>query len=694
MVEHVLCLLKKCKKPVTYKELVFQMGLSKKESKHLKKYLRKLLKEGKVIRTRKGKYGIAEEMKLLRGYFILHPEGYGFVVPETVKQKDIYIPPWATMGALDGDKVVVRLEDEKRLQGRIIRILNRINKKVVGRIEFSKGLFFVKPKRKNLRFNLFIPPEERKRKKVKIGELVIAEVLNYSSEDMPAIGRIIKSLKEPDTPKKDIELIINEFGLPKRFPHNVIEEVKKLPKKISKVEKKRRKDLRSLNTVTIDGEKAMDFDDAISIEHRDFGYTLYVHIADVGYFVPWESKIDLEARERGNSVYLPDKVIPMLPKRLSEGLCSLNPSVERLAFTVEMDFSKDGERIAQRFYPSIIKSDERMTYTNVNKIIVDNDSKLRTRYNRMLQDFETMAELCHILKERRLKRGSLDFDLPEAEIKVDINGNPIDITTAQRNIAHMIIEEFMIAANEAVAEFLFNKGIPCIYRIHAAVEPDKLIELTKAIKAMTGIRKSISVDDLSDIIISIKGKKEEEIINYIILRSLKQARYSTENIGHFGLASSCYTHFTSPIRRYPDLVVHRILKEVISEKSKDLKQLYKLLKDIAFHSTQTERIADEVEREVIKSMGAWFMKQRIGDVFDAKVISLTPYSLKVRLKDYFVEGIIHVSYMSDDYYIFDEENFLLKGKRTKKLYTIGDEIKVIIENVNLTDREVIFGLIS
>jgi ribonuclease R len=387
----------------------------------------------------------------------------------------------------------------------------------------------------------------------------------------------------------------------------------------------------------------------------------------------------------------------MLPKALSENLCSLKPKVLRLSFTVEMDFSREGERIDVRFYPSAIKSNERMTYTDVKKILIDNDQDLRAKYDYLLENFETMAELTEILRHRRLARGSLDFDLPEPEVLLDIMGNPEDIVVAERNFAHMIIEEFMIAANEAVAEFLYEKGVPSIYRVHAEPEPDKLEEVVKVLRAVTGSRyRKMSPSELPKVLVSVRDTPLEDLINYIVLRSLKQARYSTENIGHFGLASKCYTHFTSPIRRYPDLVVHRVLRQVLSGKSLPMKESKweELLQEIAFHSSRTERVADDVEREAVKALRAWFMKDKVGEEFDAKVVSVSPYSLRVRLKDYFVEGIIHVSYMGDDYYIFDEQHLQLKGKRTKKQYRLGDEIKVKVLRVDLVEREVIFGILD
>jgi ribonuclease R len=413
--------------------------------------------------------------------------------------------------------------------------------------------------------------------------------------------------------------------------------------------------------------------------------------------VKWDSLIDKEASKRGTSVYFPDRVIPMLPKELSEDLCSLKPKVDKRAFTVEMGFNEYGERINENFYLSRINSDERMTYTSVRKILIDNDYEERKKYGHLLYDFEIMGELCNILKSRRLKKGSFDFDLPEPEVLLDIQGNPEAIIKAERNFAHMIIEEFMIAANEAVAEYLENKGVPSIYRIHEKPDTMKLEEVFRIMDTL-GIlknRKTMKSKDFSVLLKLVHGKPEEDIVNHMILRSMKQAKYSPVNIGHFGLASESYTHFTSPIRRYPDLVVHRILRELLTKQQltdKRFRELESILPDVAFHSSRMERQADEAERAVLDAMRAWFMKDSVGEEFDGKVISVTPYGLKIRLKEFYVEGFLHVSLMTDDFYQYDEKKLCLFGIHKKKRFTIGKELKVRIDKVDMEEREIIFGI--
>ncbi len=687
----------KVTQPLSFMEVVYNLNLTPPERRKLKRLLREMVNDGDIVRTRKGFYGPAEEMNLISGYFEAHRDGYGFVILEKPGERDVFIPARATLGAMDNDRVIARIENRRRREGAIIRILERAYTRVVGTFEAGRAGFYVKPKNRYVPFDLYIAPKEKG--KAKDGDSVIAEIISYPSDKRPPAGRIIKILKKPEIPRDEVEGIIDEFNLPRKFPHNVIEEAKSLYARRQNTEDRtqKRKDLCSLPTVTIDGERAKDFDDAISIKRTDDGYRLWVHIADVGFFVGWDSLIDKEARKRGTSVYFPDRVIPMLPKELSEDLCSLRPKVERMAFTVEMDFDMHGERTDTRFYPSIINSNERMTYTSVKKILVDEDRKERQKYDYLLQDFEMMGELCNILKSRRLKRGSLDFDLPEPEVLLDIQGNPENIIRAERNFAHMIIEEFMIAANEAVAGHLEALNIPSLYRIHEEPDPMKLEGIMKIISSLRILKKTktITPKDFSDLIKQIQGTPEEEIINHMILRSLKQAKYSPINVGHFGLASESYTHFTSPIRRYPDLVVHRILREVLTKKhlgDKRIKDLESLLPDIAFHSSRMERQADEAERAVLSAMRVWFMRDKVGEEFEGKVVSVTPYGLKIRLKDYYVEGFLHVSYMTDDFYQYDEKSLSLHGVHRKKRFTIGKELKVRIDRVDMEEREIVLGI--
>jgi ribonuclease R len=687
----------KIKRPISFRDITSLMGLNHKEARYLKRVLKTLVKSGELVLTRKGMYGPSENMCLVSGYFEAHKEGYGFVIMEKPGERDLFIPARSTSGAMNHDRVLVRIENSRKREGSIIRILERVHQKIAGKFEITRTGLYVKPKDRAIPFDL--PVAQKDRAGAKNGDTVIAGVIDYPSGRKPPAAKILKILSKPEDPKTEIESIIDEYDLPRKFPRTVHEEAISLTRHKTYVagSGQKRKDLRSLPTVTVDGEHAKDFDDAVSIKISKHGYTLFVHIADVGFFVDWNSAVDLEARKRGTSVYFPDRVIPMLPKELSEDLCSLKPHEDRLAVTVELEFDRLGTRLSSKFYPSVIVSDERMTYTSVRKILVDNDQRERGRYDHLLQELEFMGELCGMLRKTRLDRGSLDFDLPEPEVLLDMRGVPEAILRAERNYAHMIIEEFMIAANEAVAEHLESLGIPILYRIHEEPDPLKLEDISRVIKSVSPVKHHFRTRDFPDILRRVKGMPEEEIIHYMVLRSLKQARYSPVNVGHFGLASKCYTHFTSPIRRYPDLIVHRILREVFQKKhlsDKRLHELQQLLPDMAYHSSRMERHADHAENEVIDAMRAWFMKDRVGEEFDAKIVSLTPYGMKVRLKDIYVEGVLHVSYLTDDFYQFDERQMKLVGRNTRHSFSIGKELRVRLDRVDMEEREIILDIVK
>ncbi len=686
----------KTKKPLSFKEIAGLMDLSRSEVHALKKVLRRMLQDGDIVLTRKGLYVPASDVNLMTGYFEAHKDGYGFVITEKPGERDIFIPARATSGAMDNDRVVVRIENRQKRDGAIIRILERAHVRVAGRLEIEKAVSYVRPKNKSIAFDLYVSPNDRG--SARNGDTVVAEILNYPADRKPPSGRIVKVIEKPEDPASEVEAIIDEFSIPRRFPRNVAEEAKMLAAKgIREAAEEKRKDLTGLPTVTIDGERAKDFDDAVSIKLTEHGYKLWVHIADVGYYVPWDSAIDLEARKRGTSIYFPDRVIPMLPNELSEDLCSLRPEMERLAFTAEMDFGRHGEKLNAKFYPSLIKSNERMTYTSVRKILVDNDRHERKRYDCLLSDFELMTELCGVLRKKRLERGSLDFDLPEPEVLLDMQGRPEAIVKAERNFAHIIIEEFMVAANEAVAEYLAELETPTLYRIHEEPDIQKMEGILRYIKPLRSTVHGARYEpkNFSALLREVKGRPEEEMVNYMVLRSLKQARYSPLNAGHFGLASGHYTHFTSPIRRYPDLIVHRILREVLHKKrisERRKQELETMLPDIAFNSSRMERLSGEAENAVLNAMRVWFMKDKVGDEFEGKVVNVTPYGLKIRLKDFYVEGFLHVSYMTDDFYEFNERTMTLHGKNKKRSFTIGKELKVRVDRVDMEERAVIFGV--
>lgn len=678
-------------RPVNFREIAKSFRIQKKDYRTLKRSLKSLIKAGDIVRTKSGYYGLIDKMNLITGVFDAHRDGYGFVLSEKSGERDVFIPPRRTMGAMLGDRVLTRIDNPLRRDGSIIKILERAQKKIIGTLHRERNLYYIVPKNKKIPYYIMISPG--KRGKASDGDLVTVEITVYPSATSPPEGRVLDILPDISEPKQEIDLIIEEFSLPRKFPVSVIAEARELSE-FRKVSKKRI-DCRNFITVTIDGESAKDFDDAVSIRKKETGYILYVHIADVSHYVTWDSLLDLEARKRGTSVYFPGSVIPMLPERLSNNLCSLLPGKDRMTFTVEIEFDRKGNVQNKDFYESVINSNERMTYTSVKKILVDRDEGEINKYGYLLEGLQTMEELCDILGKKRIQRGSLDFDLPEPEVLLDIQGRPEMILKAERNLAHMIIEEFMIAANEAVASYLEELNLPSIYRIHEKPDPSKLEELKPIFNAFGMKIQKTGVKAFHSVFKKIKGTTEETLLNILLLRSLKQAKYSPDNIGHFGLASNCYTHFTSPIRRYPDLVVHRIMKQALSKQKftdKKIGYLNKTLEEIAAHSSKTERTADDAEREIINAMRAWFMKNRIGDEYKGMVMNISSHGLRVQLKDFFIEGFLHVSSLTDDYYKFDERNYRLVGRRKKRTFTIGQELNVRIDRVDTEEREITFGL--
>jgi ribonuclease R len=689
--EGVLKFLKtKASGPVSLKEIAASLRIKKRIG-SLKRILRSLTKSGDIFKTKTGLYGPVTEMNLISGNFEAHKDGYGFVIVEEPGERDIFIPQRRTMGAMSGDRVVARVESQVRREGTIIKILERGQKKVIGTLCRDRNIYYVRPKNKKIPFFISVGPKNRG--KAKDGDTVSVEIVAYPTSEAPPEGKVLKVLPDISDPAQEIDIIIEEYSFPRKFPAPVLSELKELTEKKNL---QKRVDCRELLTVTIDGETAKDFDDAVSINKTENGYVLYVHIADVSHYIKWDTALDLEARRRGTSVYFPGSVIPMLPEKLSNNLCSLVRRKDRLTFTVEMHFDNKGHITNKDFYTSVINSNERMTYTSVKKILSDKDPDEREKYGYLLESFEAMEELCAVLRAQRIRRGSLDFDLPEPEVLLDIQGRPEAIVRAERNLAHMMIEEFMIAANEAVSSHLEEIGVPSVFRVHEKPDTAKLDELRPIFAAFGLKTKQSGSKVFQSILKQIKGTLEESVLNILLLRSLKQAKYSTDNIGHFGLASESYTHFTSPIRRYPDLIVHRILKEVVSRKTlsdKKIQYLDKFLPEITDHSSKTERTAEEAEREIVSAMRVWFMKDKVGDEYAGIITGLTSHGLKIQLKDFFVEGFLHVSSMSDDYYRFDEKNYRLMGRRGKKVFTIGKVVKVRIERVDIEEREILLGLV-
>ena len=691
--EELLQIMKEEDRPLLLREILRRLGLQKEQRQKAREYLRDLADKGKVVRIRGNRYGLPSKMNLIVGRVKTHPDGYGFVIPEAEGEEDIFISPRNLKEAMNGDRVVARVESIRRKgkEGSVIRILERKTRKAVGKFMRAKNYSYIIPEDERILQEVFIPEGETKR--ARPNQIVVAEITQYPTERARPEGRITHILGYPDDPEIEPQIIIHKYDLPHRFTSAALEEAQNLPPLPSIHEYRDRVDLRKIPTFTIDGENARDFDDAVSIEReRDGGLKLYVSISDVSHYAREETGLDNEAYSRGTSVYFPDRAIPMFPPELSNEICCLHPRVDRLTLTAELRYDGNGERRAVQFYPSVIRSDERLTYTLVRKMLVDEEAELRRKFKHLLPSLELMADLCQELRRRRIGRGAIDFDLPEPEVILNLQGETEDVIRAERNLAHQIIEEFMIAANEAVAHFMEEKGFPFIYRIHEPPKKEAIDEFRRFISHLGyKMRKESdhSPKEFQRVLSDIKGRPEERVVNEILLRSMKWAKYSAKNLGHFGLASDGYTHFTSPIRRYPDLIVHRLLKRVLSKK--EVKIPEEVLANKADHLSNRERVAMEAEREILGRYRVRFMKDKIGEEFEGIISGVAAFGFFVELRDIFVEGLVRVTSLHDDYYQYHEKRYCLVGERTHKTFRIGDEVKVRVDRVDVERRHIDFS---
>jgi ribonuclease R len=733
----------------TYKQLVRELRLQGEERDLLDQALDRLSGKGVLVELRSGHFAaVSGSRDYASGRLSIHRDGFGFLIPEQVSHEihgDIFLPPHEAAKGMNGDRALVhvtRIGDAGRAEGEVIRILRRAHVTVVGEFRIRKRGNFVVPSDDRIQQWIKIPdglelPSEPSsvdrvggvRREISSledldGMIVNVEILEFPEDRDEAVGRVIEVLGYPDDFGVDVEIVIRKHHLPHQFPEEVIEQARRIPHDIEAIELSRRRDFRHLDIVTIDGETARDFDDAVWVSKLPNGrFALQVHIADVSHYVTPGAPIDTEALLRGTSVYFPDRAVPMLPVELSTDICSLRPQEDRLVLSALLEIDRQGDIVSQDFVRGVIRSVERMTYTNVFRVL-EGDAAMRDRYSNLVERFELMRELALILNRKRTNRGSIDFDMPETNIELDMSGQMIGVTRADRNIAHRIIEEFMLAANEAVAGHLEAAGSTSLYRIHEKPDGKRVMDFEE-IAAHFGyslgigaipvkrfpvsqrqrdgrkVRKdvvvareefNVSSRNYQRLIAKIAGKPEERILTYLILRSLKQARYSNINQGHFALAASAYTHFTSPIRRYPDLVVHRILARHIENASPLFEDA--LLHELGNDTSFTERRAAEAERELIEWKKVKFMEDRVGDDFDALIISTTKFGFFVELTEFFIEGLVPIETLPGDRFRYHENGRKIIGERSRKMYSIGDRLRVRLDRADSVERKLQFAVLD
>ena len=728
--------------PMRLREISSLLRLSKEEKRELYDVLDELCEEGKVSVDRKGRYekvkGKWKKKKDDRYYddrreeygseygrkkkdknkkdknkkeqpegiqaegtFIGHPKGFGFVEIEG-QDEDIFIPESDTGTAMHQDKVRIIIRDDKkegkRQEGVVVKVLERGMPEIVGTYQLNRDFGFVISDNPKFSKDIFIPRKEAAG--IKNGDKVIAVITDYGSGNKNPEGKIKENLGNIRTPGTDILAIVKSFGIPSEFPEKVMKQAQRVPDHVLDADRDGRLDLRHLQTVTIDGEDAKDLDDAISLTKEGAIYHLGVHIADVSNYVQYNSALDREALKRGTSVYLADRVVPMLPERLSNGICSLNQGEDRLALSCLMDINEKGKVVSHQIAETVINVNERMCYTDVKNILEDTDEEAKKRYDALIPMFFMMKELSGILRNSRHHRGSIDFDFPESKIILNAAGKAIDVKPYEANVATKIIEDFMLMANETVAQEYCTEEIPFVYRTHDNPDPEKVESLltllhNQGVKIQKA-KEEITPKEIQQIIESIEGLPNEAMISRLVLRSMKQAKYTTECSGHFGLAAKYYCHFTSPIRRYPDLQIHRIIKDNLRGRlmrEGRTEHYAEILDEVARQSSVCERRTDEAERESDKLKKAEYMSYHLGEEFEGIISGVTGWGLYVELPNT-VEGLVHVNTLRDDYYVFDQESYELRGEMTKKVYKLGDKVRVRVADADKMLKTVDFELVS
>jgi len=683
--------------PLNAEALIAEIPIEGPQLSEFWKSMQELEANGEIVRTRFSTFGLPEKMGLVVGRFQLTSKGFGFVIPDNKGERpDVFIPPRALAGAMNNDRVMARVESQlsgKKPEGEIIRIITRANNKVVGVFVKSGDFGFVVPDDKRIGQDIYIA-----RKNfcgAKPDQKVVVEITAWPEERKSAEGKIIEILGTLGDVGLEILSIIKQNDLPLEFPEEVINASKRIAKEIKAADLKGRRDSRALPLVTIDGEDAKDLDDAVYVRRQGEDFLLGVYIADVSHYVKENALLDKEARERGTSVYLVDRVIPMLPERLSNGICSLNAGEDRLAMSCEMLIDRKGRIKAYEIFPSVIRVLYRLNYREVREILVNEDRELMEKYDEVLPMLRDMEELCKYLRSKRTIRGAIDFDLPEQKVLLDEEGKPTEIVQRVRSISESIIEEFMLAANETVARHMSNQEWPFVYRVHDLPNEDKMTDLARLLNNFNvklAVTEEIKPLEVQKALKQMEGRPEERLVSTVALRSLKQAVYQVDNIGHFGLAAEYYSHFTSPIRRYPDLIVHRLLRAWMQNPELSAKQRDKLeieLDDIATNSSIRERAAAEAERATVDLKKAEYMFNHTGEEFEGTISGVTAFGMFVELGNG-VEGLVHISSLSDDYYEFQEQQYSLIGAHKRKVYRLGDKVKIEVLQVNIAERNIDF----
>ncbi|MBR1815560.1 MAG: ribonuclease R [Lachnospiraceae bacterium] len=687
-------------KPMRLKDIRFLLQVSDEDKKRVELALNELISEGKIMVTPKGKYKKLND-DLLSGVFIGNKKGFGFVRVEGEKD-DFFIPARDSMDAFHNDRVLIKpsnyVEAGKRREAKVVKILERGMTVVVGTYDKQGSFGFVIPDNQKVADDIYVAGKDAMG--AMSGHKVVCQIISYGEKRKAPEGKIIEILGHVNDPSTDILSVVRAYDIPMEYPDKVMDSLNDIPDEVSSEDMEGRTDFRELHTVTIDGEDAKDLDDAITISYKDGIYTLGVHIADVSHYVKEKSPLDKEALKRGTSCYLVDSVIPMIPHKLSNGICSLNHDVDRLTLSCVMDIDKKGKLINHYICEGVINVNERMTYTDVAKILDRSDDEVLKRYDYLVYMFDLMKELSDIIRTARHKRGSIDFDMPETKIIVDENHKPVEIKPYDRNPATKLIEDFMLMANETIAEDYFWQELPFEYRIHESPDTEKMEQLMLfmsnfGLYMKASSHSEIHPKELQKILAKIEGEPYEALLSKMMLRSMKQARYSTECSGHYGLSCKYYCHFTSPIRRYPDLQIHRIIKENLHGELDDKRIAHykRLLPSVADDNSIKERRAEEAERDVIKLKEIEYMSEHIGEEYDGVVSGVTSSFIFVELENT-VEGAVSVAYMYDDYYFFDEEQYAMVGEKTGKKYQLGDKVRIKVLSCDKIKKNIDFSIID